>query len=270
MTTLVDKDATKDFQCRRIHRTEDQTTPIKVAREVPLTILLNGQELVTLLCSPGNEKYLAVGFLASEGYIQNAGELKQVLADTARGTVRVSTHDSRAQAPRLMFKRIVASACGRCAAFYNAADAISQPVLSQSKVSIGQVEKLVQKFQSASNLHDFTHGVHGAALCDNSDLLVMSEDIGRHNALDKVFGKCLLENTNVSGKFMILSGRVSSEMVYKVTKREIPVIMSVAAPTDLGIEICEKLGVTLITAVRNDNMHIFTHGWRVTPDERQA
>ena len=267
MIMLIDKDATKDFRCRCIRWTDDQLEPIKVAREVPLTILLNDQELVTLLCSPGNEQYLAVGFLASEGYIQSAEELKHVLTDTAGGIVRVSTQNSPENVPKLMFKRVVASACGRCAAFYNAADAISKPVISQNKISIGQIEKLVQKFQKASNLRDITHGVHGAALCDNSDLLVMSEDIGRHNAVDKVFGKCLIEKISVSGKLIILSGRVSSEMVYKVTKREIPIIMSVAAPTDLGIELCEQLGVTLITAVRNDSMNIFTHSWRVTPNE---
>jgi FdhD protein len=262
--------AVKGFDCRCINGIEEQTTPLKVARELPLTLVLNDQELVTLLCTPGDEKYLAAGFLASEGYIKNVGDIKQILADTVRGIVRVYTHRDNAPSHDIMFKRVVASACGRCAAFYNAADSVSQTITLQNKVTAEQVLRLVRQFQSASNLHGITHGAHSAALCDNSNILVINEDIGRHNAVDKVFGRCLLENINVSGKFVILSGRISSEMVYKVTKREIPVIISIAAPTDLGIEICEKLGVTLITTVRNDSMHVFTHAWRVIRDEEQV
>ena len=106
-------------------------------------------------------------------------------------------------------------------------------------------------------------------MCDTESILVFSEDIGRHNAIDKVFGQCLLEDIPTDGRIIITSGRISSEILLKVAKRNIPIIISKSAPTDLGVRLASDLGVTLVGFVRGKRMNVYTNGWRVAVDGKQ-
>jgi len=235
------------------------------ARELPVTIILNNQELVTMLCSPTNLGYLAVGFLSSEGLLKSKEDIKKLMIDDQRGVVRVETKDDKEFTQEFLFKRIISSGCGRGASFYSAADADSQKVESQMEISTDEVFALVNEFQHSSELYLATGGVHSAALCDRKSILVFGEDIGRHNAIDKIFGQCLLEDIPMAERIIITSGRVSSEILLKVAKRNIPIIISVSAPTNLGVRIADNLGVTLISSVRGKRMNVCTNGWRVVP-----
>jgi FdhD protein len=96
--------------------------------------------------------------------------------------------------------------------------------------------------------------------------LVFGEDIGRHNAIDKIFGKCLLEDIPTGNRVVITSGRITSEILHKVSKRGIPIIISISAPTNLGVRIADSLGVTLITSVRGKKMNVYTGDWRIVRD----
>jgi FdhD protein len=97
-------------------------------------------------------------------------------------------------------------------------------------------------------------------------MLVFSEDIGRHNAIDKIFGKCLLEDIPTDDRIVITSGRISSEVLHKVAKRGIPILISISAPTNLGVRIAANLGVTLISSVRGKRMNVCTNDWRIKTD----
>ncbi|MFH1648072.1 MAG: formate dehydrogenase accessory sulfurtransferase FdhD [Chloroflexota bacterium] len=134
-----------------------------VAREIPLTIILNDEELVTLLCYPEDLKYLAVGFLASEGLLNSKDEIKRVTVDDERGVVRVATSRSGEVDPDLIFKRVISSGCGRGASFYSVADASSLKVESDLKISSGEIFALAKEFQHASRLYLTTHAIHSAA-----------------------------------------------------------------------------------------------------------
>jgi len=101
------------------------------------------------------------------------------------------------------------------------------------------------------------------ALCDTRDIIIFMEDMGRHNAVDKIFGRCLLENIPTEDKIILISGRVSSEILLKIAKRNIPVIVSRAAPTTLSVKLARKLNVTLIGFVRGKRMNIYASDWRV-------
>ena len=237
-----------------------------VAKEFPLTIILNNQELVTLLCSPTDLRYLAVGFLFSEGLVESKDDIKKIMVDDLRGVVRVETEETKEFANELIFKRVVSSGCGRGASFYSATDTSSQMVDSQMKMSVDEVFALVNEFQHNSKLYLATHGVHSAALCDNKCILVFEEDIGRHNAIDKIFGKCLLKDMPSEDKAVITSGRITSEILHKVAKRGIPIIISISAPTDLGVKIADTLGITLVASVRGKRMNVYTHDWRIARD----
>ena len=235
-----------------------------VVREFPLTIVLNNQELVTLLCSPKNLDYLAVGFLYSEGLLKGKDDIKKITVDDRRGVVRVETEEENKQAGELLFKRLITSGCGRGASFYSAADVGRQlKVESQVRISALEVLELAKEFQHHSEIYSATHGVHSAALCDTKNILVFSEDIGRHNAIDKIFGECILKDIPTDDRMIVTSGRISSEILLKVAKRNIPLLVSKSAPTDLGVKLANDLGVTLIGFVRGKRMNVYSNDWRV-------
>ncbi|MBI4284189.1 MAG: formate dehydrogenase accessory sulfurtransferase FdhD [Chloroflexi bacterium] len=235
-----------------------------VARESPLTIILNNQELVTLLCSPKDLRYLAIGFLCSEGLLDSKDEIKKIMVDDQRGVVRVETAENNILAKELVFKRFITSGCGRGASFYSAADAQDQAkVESRTQISTAQVLSLVNAFQHHSEIYRATGGVHSAALCDTASILVFNEDIGRHNAIDKIFGECLLKDIATDNRLVITSGRISSEILLKVAKRNIPILISKSAPTDLGVKLAGDLGITLLGFARGKRVNAYTNDWRI-------
>jgi FdhD protein len=235
-----------------------------VVKEYPLTIILDNNELVTLLCTPDKMKYLAVGYLFSEGLIQSKDEITNVLVDEVRGVVRVTTGEDKSPAIEALSKRVITSGCGRGAAFYSAADAMTDVKIdTQIEIRSEEVYFLMNEFQHRSKVFRATGGVHSAALCSNKEILIFSEDIGRHNAIDKIFGECLLEDIPLEGKIITTSGRISSEILFKVAKRSIPVLISKSAPTDMGVKLANQLGITLIGFVRGKRMSVYANEWRV-------
>ena len=254
------------FPVVRLTRESRDNIEEVVARESPVTIILNNQELVTLLCSPENLEYLTVGFLSSEGLLKSRDEIKKILVDSQRGVVRLETVEDKGFAQDVLFKRLITSGCGRGTSFYSAADTTSQKVESRMEISVAEVFALVSEFQHGSEVYLATHGVHSAALSDRKSMLVFSEDIGRHNAIDKIFGKCLLEDIPTDDRIIITSGRISSEILHKVAKKNIPIIISISVPTNLGVRVADNLGITLIGSVRGKKMNVYSHGWRVVAD----
>ena len=235
-----------------------------VAKEFPLTIILNNRELVTLLCSPANLRYLAVGFLFSEGLVKNKAAIKRIIVDDQRGVVRVETEGDEELASNALFKRFITSGCGRGVSFYNAADVQDQVrVESRIRISILEVLALVNEFQHRSQVYRTTGGVHSAALSDTTNIIVFSEDIGRHNAIDKIFGECLLNDITTDDHIIITSGRISSEILLKVARRNVPIIVSKSAPTSLGVRLARDLGLTLVGFVRGKRMNVYTHPGRI-------
>jgi FdhD protein len=247
--------------------TEDGRESIEdiVVREFPVTIILNNEELVTMLCSPKNLDYLTVGFLFSEGLLESRDEIKNVLVDENRGIVRVNTIEEKDFDNDFMFKRMITSGCGRGASFYHAADAENrEQIQSGTKISTGEVLTLMREFQQKSEIFRDTGGVHSAALCDIKNILVFMEDIGRHNAIDKIFGKCMMEDIPTEGRIVVTSGRVSSEILLKVSRRNIPIIVSKSAPTNLGVRLAGELGMTLLGFARGKRVNAYTNDWRIT------
>jgi len=258
------------FPIQRITNEGKQDTEDVVISEFPLTIILNNQELVTLLCSPVDLKYLAVGFLFSEGLLKNKDDIQKVLVDDRRGVVRVESKGDSVQTSELMGKRLITSGCGRGASFYNAADVEGQvKVESQVTLSAANIFSLTKGFQHHSQVYRATGGVHSAALCDAKSILIFSEDIGRHNAIDKIFGECMLKDIPTEDCIIITSGRISSEILLKVARRAIPVLISKSAPTNMAVKLADDMGITLIGFVRGERMNVYTHGWRIATNGKK-
>ncbi len=262
------EDRTEDLPVVRVTEKMREIKTDVVIRELPLTIFLNDQELVTLLCTPENLKNLAVGFLYSEGILQNKEEIEKIILDEQKGITWIETKADKDFVKKLMFKRLITSGCGKGATFYNVVDNMScKKVESEVKISLQEVYNLMNKMQHQSQLYRATGGVHSAALCNNRDVLIFSEDIGRHNAIDKIFGECLLEGIQTENRIIITSGRVSSEVLLKIVKRNIPIIISRAAPTNLAVKLANKLRVTLIGFARGRRINIYTNDWRISDME---
>jgi FdhD protein len=238
-----------------------------VIPESPCSIILNNRELTTLLCSPADRRYLAVGFLFSEGLLSRKDDIKRVVTDNRRGVVRVDTTAEVKMPEDLLFKRVITSGCGRGVTFYNTLDAAEREKIDSSvSLSSGQVIKLAQEFGQRSELFRLTGGVHGAALCDETGVKVFHEDIGRHNAIDKVFGECLLKDIPVRDGIIVTSGRISSEIMHKISRGSVPVLISRSAPTSLAVRLADDWGITLVGFVRGQRMNIYTNGWRIITD----
>lgn len=233
-----------------------------VVTEFHLTIVLNNRELVTLLCSPAKLDFLTIGFLYSEGLINSKDIIKDIVLDPERGVINVTTKEPVKSPEDILSRRIIASSGGKGASSLSAIHPQSR-IDSQIHISPPEVLNLIQEFVHHSELFAATGGVHSAALCDTKAILVFSEDIGRHNAIDKIFGECIVKDIPTHNRLLITSGRVSSEILLKVAKRNIPILISKSAPTNLGVKLANDSGITLIGFVREKRMNVYTHTWRL-------
>ena len=257
--------ATAGVSLERITGTSRERVKDVVSCEKPLTIILNGRELVTVLCTPVNLDCLAVGYLVSEGLLHARGNLKKVSLDEKRGVVRVETEDEPEPSADYLGQRLITSGCGGGPSFYRAADVI-QPIefSRETYLKAADIFSAMKDFQKRSDVFRDTGGVHSAAVRNPEGELVFNEDIGRHNAVDKVFGECFLKEIPLAGCALLSSGRVSSEILIKTARREIPLLASRSAPTDASVSLAERLGITLIGFVRGERMNIYAGAWRVT------
>lgn len=263
--------AIEKFSIVRISEEGENNTEDVVAREFSLTIILNNQKVAILLCSPTNLEYLAIGFLSSEGLLKSKDEVKKIVLDTEGGIVRISTEEAGELAQDVSFKGLITSGGGKGLLPYTAVAGTGRAKIeSQTKLSASEVFDLVNEFVQHSQVFKATGGVHSAALCHTKGILVFSEDIGRHNAIDKVFGECMLRDIHTDDHMIITSGRISSEIVLKVAKRSIPILISKSAPTNLGVRLADELGITLIGFVRGNRMNVYTNKWRVVAHKHEG
>lgn len=235
-----------------------------VVREVPLTIFVNGRELITLLTTGDANKELTLGFLLSEGFLKSREDLEGILVNDEGGVVEVRLAGDTELAEKLWGKRVVTSGCGKGATFYHLLDSLqARPIPSGTIVTPGQVFGLMRELNRRSDLYRQTRGVHNSALAEGDQILIFREDIGRHNAVDKIRGACFLEDIPMEGKILVTTGRMSSEIVVKVARMGIPILISRSAPTSLALEIADSIGLTLIGYVRGETMIVYTEQHRV-------
>jgi FdhD protein len=235
-----------------------------VARESPVTIFVNDVDLVTLLCSPKDIECLAVGFLFTEGLINGKEDIRSILADEDEGVVWVETVGGKEPPGDILAKRVVTTGCGRGWSLMDSSSL--KKVLKRAgdlKVESGQVALLMKEFQEKSMVYKRTGGVHSAGLADHRGIVAFGEDVGRHNAIDKVLGRCILESVDTKGLVLMTSGRVTSDLLIKAARAGIPIIISRSAPTDISVRLARNLGVTLVGFARGSRMNVYSNEWRI-------
>lgn len=235
--------------------------------ESPLTLELNGEEFVTLLCTPTGLEDLALGFLFSEGLADGPDDLEELAVDEGAGRVRVRTKRPHDLAAKLYGKRTVTTGCGRGTVFYHVTDALkTHRVESGLRVSAERVLGALKGWGEKAELFAETGCPHSAALLSaEGELLCLAEDAGRHNAVDKVIGRSLREGWRRDDKCLVTTGRISSEILIKVAKAGIPVLVSRSAATDLAVELARELGITAAGFARGRRMNIYAHPERIVP-----
>lgn len=232
--------------------------------EFPLTIMVNGEEFATVICSPNHLEELVLGFLASEGVILKNADLKSIQIDDSKGFAHVELTHTLDDRFTYSTKRMIASCCGKSREFYFHNDAAIAKT-SMSKVTLNplQVVNMMTRLQSASTIFKQTGGLHNAAISDGDTFFEHRQDIGRHNALDKLYGFCIQRHIPICDKVLIFSGRISSEILIKAAKIGVGIILSKSAPTTLAITLAEDLNITAIGFIRDGNFNIYSHAERI-------
>lgn len=239
----------------------------EVTAESPLTVYINGKELATVVCSPWEIEYMATGFLCAEGILRSRDALGDMTVDRDQGIVHVQVDGyEESLAGKVFLKRYINSCCGRSrASFYYSTDAmLCKRVESDAHISPERALELMELVVNRSAMFKRTGGVHGGLIAPvDGDVLSFHEDVGRNNVLDRIYGRCFLEGIGFSDKVVAFSGRVSSEIALKMSKMGAPILVSHAAPTDLGLELADDLGITVLAFARSDRCTVYTHPERV-------
>jgi FdhD protein len=255
---------TERVQALRITREGSLTAGVDVVEEMPMTVFVNGKEKVTLLTIAREFEPLAVGFLFSEGWLQERSAIEEIRTEPDRGIVRIRLKKVPPLAERFVEKRLIASSCGKATSFYNILDpALCGPVSSELRVSSGRILSWMKEMLQDGRLYQATRGTHSVALYAENGRIHLEEDIGRHNAVDRILGKCVLEGTSVDRAVLLATGRLSSEIVIKAARLGIPVLVSRSAPTALALRLGERLAMTLVGYVRGGSMNVYTHAQRI-------
>ena len=251
----------REFPVLRYRQGQISEVSDVVVAEYNLTIQVNGKEFVILLCTPRSLENLVAGFLFSEGVIQSRNDLQELSVDVARLLARVTLRKQAASTLSGDVRKTVPTAGGKGHTPLNTCEIQSLPGNMDGTFTIqpANVLEIMARFSRQSQLFLDTGGVHSCALSDGSEILVFEDDIGRHNALDKVLGHAMMVDMPLHDKVVLTSGRVSTEILAKVARHGIPAIISRSAPTSAAIEQAQALNMTLIGFARDDNFNVYSN-----------
>ncbi|HSM71509.1 MAG TPA: formate dehydrogenase accessory sulfurtransferase FdhD [Anaerolineales bacterium] len=228
--------------------------------EAPVSLTVNGEVWLSFMCTPLHLEALAVGFLYNEGIIEAMEEVEDVRVCEHGDNVDVWLNRSVEQPTS--WRRT-----SGCTGGVTAVDALARPDVSfegnQLEVGPEAVGKLVGMLFESQSLYRETGGVHTSALSDGEKIVLSAEDIGRHNTLDKIVGRCLMEDKFPANRILITTGRISSEMLQKAARMRAPILISRTSPSSLSIEMAERYGITLIGYARKHRFNVYSNTQRV-------
>ena len=263
-------EAIRTVQAHRISTADPAASPreekVDVIVETPLIIDVEGVGQCTIPCTPIDKLPLAAGFLFSEGVIDSLDDIS--LIEECKDDPNMVRVKLTGDMPRIMDSGrnlLIVSSCGVCGTeeFNKKLEALPK-VGDSLRIESRMLRSAMQEISGIQPLFDTCGGTHWAGIFGSDGRIISSaEDTGRHNALDKAIGKCLLEGVPFAGCWTVLSGRVSLEMVGKCARAGIELIAAISAPTSLAIEMAERCGITLCAFVRETRATVFSHPGRI-------
>ncbi|MGD2108705.1 MAG: formate dehydrogenase accessory sulfurtransferase FdhD [Phycisphaerae bacterium] len=262
-------DQTLSWPIRRYRRLGEVTALNDlVVREQRIELVVNGTHLLAMLALPTEIEALALGFLASEGLWRDRARMPDIEFDPAAGEVRCSG-DFDVDAVEGIHRRwAFGTGCGGGGTARDLSVlADCKPINSRLTVDATRLTALGKEFARMTRLYQMTGGVHACGLADSDGVLLTAEDVGRHNAFDKVAGMALLRNIDITDKIALTSGRLSAEIVAKAIGIGVPILASFSAPTAMGVQWSRRFGLTLIGFLRGSRMNVYTAYHRVVSQD---
>jgi FdhD protein len=248
-----------------VHRWERgvlRNSMIPVVREARVRVHVNGAEWLSLLATPYELDALALGFLASEGIIRGLADVRKIVVCPSQTCVEVWLRDGTVQRP---VHATVTSGCGGGITFADLS-AERTPLTADVRVTARQLGWLMHELQERQKFR----GIHTAALAEPAGLLHVAEDIGRHNTLDKLYGRSLLDGVRTEGRILLATGRISAEMLGKAAAMQTPIVASRSSPTTLAVALAAAWNVTLVGYVRRDSLNVYAGVSRVLQDTEEV
>ncbi|MBI3039526.1 formate dehydrogenase accessory sulfurtransferase FdhD, partial [bacterium] len=258
-------DESVSFEINRFDGNELKKRFDEVAKEVSLSLFLNGVEIAKLHILPTEFEFLAIGFLFTERLIDLPTDVRKLSFNPNSFSIEVETFQQNPLPSLTEVVRSVTSGCGRGLSFISPAFAAGFPPLFSKKIlRAAQIVSLTQKLQTVSDVFKKTGCVHSASLAISGEMAHVSEDIGRHNAVDKAIGWAFRNIWPLpEGAILLSTGRVSTEIVIKAHRGGICFIVSHSAPTYAAVQLADSLGITVIGFARGNRFNVYTHQERV-------
>ncbi len=247
------------YRCWTVHNEHAEYGETGVIEEALVTLYVNGQELATIMCSPLEHEALALGFLYNEGVIESFEDVSLVQTNAARTVVDVFLRHKQFDPPRRM---ILTSGCGGGVTLQHLTEQYA-PLESELAVAPETIFQRMRDLQGSARLYNQVRGVHTAVLANRDHLLVSAEDVGRHNAVDKVVGKALQQQIGTRDGLLLTSGRISSEMLGKARRMGTPIVASRTSPTSISLRLAQAWNICIVGYVRQGSLRVYTHPQRL-------
>lgn len=256
---MIDEPGALAYTYWTVQQDNAELTDGGVIEETVVSIYVNGQELATIMCSPVEQEALALGFLYNEGVIDSLDEVGLVKTNVPRTVVDVLLKRQVFDPPRRM---ILTSGCGGGVTFQHLTE-VYPPLESAFTATGDTIFARMRDLKGAARLYNLVRGVHTAILADAERLLVSAEDVGRHNAVDKIAGKALQAGITTRDRIILTSGRISSEMLNKARRMGVPLVASRTAPTSTAVRLATAWNICVVGYVRGGSFRVYTHPERL-------
>lgn len=235
--------------------------PIDIPAERPLTVFVDKRELVTLMTLGASPSLLVLGYLLNQNLISQVGEVESIDVDWDVNAAAVRTHLGLADLREKTARRVVTTGCGQGTVFGDAMaqiDNVQLPAVQSARIAQATLLRILELMRVRNSVHRQAGSVHGCALFHGTRMLVFTEDVGRHNAIDTIAGWMGVHDVSGGDKIFYTTGRLTSEMVMKAAHMGVPIIVSRNGVTAMGHELAEKLGMTLFGRAANRHFLCYT------------
>ena len=228
-----------------------------VTGELPLTIYVNKKEVVTLMTLGHYPESLVIGYLRNQGFIDNLSELESVHVDWDVNSAAVKTAAPLKDFQNKLTHKVVTSGCGQGTTFGGVWDDLKNKEITSKKLKQSIIYSLLKLLHDKNEIYRQSGAVHGCAICDDKKIIDFIEDVGRHNAVDAIAGNMWLNDIKSKNKIFYTTGRLTSEMVIKVSQMNIPYLISRSGITEMGLNVAKETGVTLIGRAKGKHFLVY-------------
>ena len=233
------------------------TRQVEVPGESPLTLHVDGREIVTLMTIGAHPEALALGYLRNQRFVERLEQIKSITVDQHTESVQITTFDGIEGWDEKLKKRTVTTGCGQGTVFSCTLDNLYTLQLPDIKVRQSVIYELLDNISDRNKIYRRSGAVHGCALCEGADSLMYTEDVGRHNAADAISGYMWLDDISGANKIFYTTGRLTSEIVMKTAHMGIAVLLSRSGVTHMGLELAQELGMTMIARAKGKHFLIY-------------